>query len=387
MKLLQYGDQHLRDKDIEEIEQCLNFIRDTAKEENVGLIVSCGDMFDSQDIKMGSGSARLAVKHISEMADIAPVAIVIGTPSHDGTAPEILNYARGKHMIFVASTPQQWLASCGCLVSLVPQPTKQYWQSQAGISGTDQEIGKAMSALFAGFGAQAANHPNIPHILCYHGGISGAKLPSGQVRTGMDIEVSTDQFMLANPDLVCCGHIHQPQKVGDNVYYSGPIYSTKVDEQQAGFYIHGLEVSDKTRGSVYIETPHNKTLRIQEDFTQSESDIQELDCVLYSYSREEIEGQIVRVEFKAWQDEAAILDKEKIKQFYLSAGAIDADVRVIRVPRENIRAEAVLRADGLPEKLRSVSDLRNEPISQSILEKARQLETIAPDMLLQEVAV
>jgi DNA repair exonuclease SbcCD nuclease subunit len=396
MKILHTSDWHVRDKDIEECEKCLSFLVDTAKTEGVDLTAIAGDIFDSQDVKLDSKAAKLVVKTVSELADIAPVVIVIGTPSHDGTAPAILQYARGKHDKMVSCFPEQfYLSEDGYLyrtwrtgapapkaiISMIPQPTKQYWQSQAGISGTDLEIGQALSGLFAGFGARAANYPGVPHILVYHGGISGARLPSGQVRTGMDIEVSTDQMMLSNPDLMCCGHIHQNQQIGDRCFYSGPIYSTKIDEQDAGCYIHNTDPNDflNEEAHCYVETPHKRTVRITDKFSVGGGgEPRDIDL-------QALAGAYVRHEITVWQDEAETIDKENIRQHYFALGAIDVDIRIIRLPRENVRAEAVLKADSLVDKLVAMAGLRGETLSPAILEKARMLETMTADEILQGV--
>lgn len=253
MRILHYADQHVREKDIEEAIKCLDFVRDTAIKENVNLIISAGDWFDSRDVKMESPAAKLVLQHICEMADIAPVAIVTGTNSHDGSAPEILRYAKGTHDVFVATRPVQVHLEDGfffdrpagdreseCVVTLIPQPTKQFFQTESGIKQADQEIGAAMSSMLAGFGAQASNY-NAPHVLAYHGSVSGATLSNGQVRTGMDIEISKGQLRLAGADLTLCGHIHFQQDLGDNIFYSGSIYANNYGENHIhGFYIHEI---------------------------------------------------------------------------------------------------------------------------------------------------
>ena len=172
IKLLHAADLHLRDRDLEEAEKCIDFLIETAKEEAVDLVVIAGDIFHSQDIKMDSRAAVLAIKTVSALADIAPVAIILGTSSHDGHAPEILRFAKGNCPIRVASVPEQFILEAGefkteadnegfgfqpeAILTLIPQPTKQFFQTATGIEGSDQEIGQAMSGLFAGFGAQAA---------------------------------------------------------------------------------------------------------------------------------------------------------------------------------------------------------------------------------------
>jgi len=251
VKILHFADAHSRDKDIDEASKCLNFIVETAAKEAVDLVVFAGDFFHSQEIKLDSLSAKLAIKTVSRLADIAPVAIVLGTASHDGHAPEILSFARGKHDVFVASYPQQVYLENGfffdrpaggkepdAVISFCPPPTKQFFQSASDISGVDLEIGAAMSGLFAGFGAQAAEH-KAPHILIYHGCISGATASNGQQMTGRDILISRDQIALAGVSLCLCGHLHLPQELGEGMFYSGSIYSVDFGEDhEHGFYIH-----------------------------------------------------------------------------------------------------------------------------------------------------
>jgi DNA repair exonuclease SbcCD nuclease subunit len=78
MKILHSADWHVRDKDIEEITKCLGFLVETARTEGTDLITIAGDCFDSRDIKLDSQSAKLVIKIISELADICPVAVVLG---------------------------------------------------------------------------------------------------------------------------------------------------------------------------------------------------------------------------------------------------------------------------------------------------------------------
>jgi DNA repair exonuclease SbcCD nuclease subunit len=343
---------------------------------------------------------------VSAFADISPVAIVIGTPSHDGMAPEILRYARGKYDVLVASHPKQVYLEDGFLfdrpagdrepeavVTLIPAPTKQFFQTIAGIKESDQEIGQIMSALFAGFGAQAAVY-KAPHILVGHWNVSGSKLPSGQVRTGMDIESSTDQMMLCNPDLICLGHIHQQQQLGDRTFFSGPIYATKIDEQGPnGFYIHVLatDVDGVALASEFSETPCKKMMRLSDDFSVPDNDHRRgltiTECLIggEALSLRDVGGAYVRHEIKVYQDEAVQIDKPSIEEFYKAAGALDVDIRIIRVPRETVRSESVLKAERLRDKMIAMAEIKGETVPESILAKADLLESMGTEDLIETI--
>lgn len=392
IKLLQAADLHVRDRDIEEIEKCLAKIVDTARDESVDLIVLCGDTFDSQDIKMDSKSARLVVKTVSEMADICPVAIISGTPTHEGKAPEILRFARGKHPIKVASVPDQWRALIGgqeIIITMMPQPTKQFFQTAAGIEASDREIGSAMSALFAGYGAKAAQHPGLTHILIYHGCISGGKASNNQAMTGRDIEINRDQLALSGASLILCGHLHLPQELPGSIFYSGSIYATDIGEDhEHGFYIHLLERGialneDHERVhavSTFIETPCKRLLRYAFDYTDPAA-LPALDA-----NAEDVAGATVRIDAIVWQDEAKKYDFDAMKTNLLRWGAESVEIKISIQPRVNVRAESVLAATTLRAEVEELAKLREETIDPDVLVKADLLELTPGDELLQRIA-
>jgi len=403
MKLLHIADLHLRDRDIDEAEKCLEYLAGYAEqEEDVDLIVIAGDVFDSQDVKMESKAAGLAVKSISDFADIAPVAIVVGTPSHDGMAPIILSHVRGGYDILVADRPSQYALRRGgffptdgsdrcytdadAVISLVPQPTKQYFQTAAGIQDGNQEIGEAMTAIFASFGLSATLYPGAPHILVGHFNARGAALSNGQVLVGMDIEITPDQIEAARADLVCLGHIHKAQQIRSNIFYSGSVYHINWGEMEAkGGYVHDVEAAGSKPQSTFIECPAKKMLRFAFDATADENAEITLDDYLNALAAD-VRQAYARLDITVWQDQAREIDKDKLRRFFLAGGALDLDIRIVRVPRHNVRAEAVLKAERLRDKIRRMAELRGEEVEWSILAKADSLEdSLSPDDLISEL--
>ena len=377
MKTLHCADLHIRERDVEEIDGCLSMIVRTAQEEHVDLAVIAGDIFDSRDIKLDSRSALMAIGFVSALADVCPVAIILGTPSHDGNAPAIMRHARGKNPVKVADRPEQWTVN-ETLLTLIPQPTKQYFQTQSDIKTADQEIGQALTGLFAGFGAQAAGNIG-PHILVYHGGISDAKVSTGQTLTGQDIEVSTDQLNLSGADLNLCGHIHMAQQIGARTFYAGSPYRTNWGEMEPkGFYLHTITKGAGILEPIFIETPCKKVARYAFDYTASTGRLPDADA-------EDVAGAHVRIDATVWQDEAEKFDFPTMKVNLKRWGAVDVDIRIIRIPRENVRAEAVLKTERLRDKIQKMAELREEEVSWSTLTKAECLEDRQPDELLAAV--
>ena len=96
---------------------------------------------------------------------------------------------------------------------------------------------------------------------------------------------------------------------------------------------------------------------------------------------ENVAGSHIRIDAKVWQDEVEKIDFEAMKGELLRWGAESVDIRIIRVPRENVRAASVLQAESLRDKVQRMAELRNEEIGWSVLLKAEVLENKPADEL------
>jgi exonuclease SbcD len=403
MKLLHFSDIHARDNDIDEIEKCLNAIVQAGWNHSPDLIVCAGDVFDSQNVKLDSKAAKLIFNVFTQLADIAPVAVVIGTPSHDGTAAEVLEHVKAQHQVRVSKRPEQFLLvrrnngtsfiddpmlseddGIMAIISMVPTPTKQFFNSASDIKGSDNEIAQAMGGMFAGFGARAAGFPGVPHIMVGHFQVGGAFISETQQLAGLDIEISTEQIGYSAATLCLLGHIHKSQQIGDNIFYSGSIYRKDFGElDPKGFYIHEIDMAGAVT-SRFKETPTRKLIKISKDFT-SRNHIEEANELIEIASNDydDIDGAFIRVELKCYQDEAGKLDKAAITAIF--DGAADVDIRIIRiirVPRENVRSAHILKLVTLRDKILEMARLKSELVPDSVLMKADFLENMMPDMVL-----
>jgi DNA repair exonuclease SbcCD nuclease subunit len=376
-----------------------------AMEGKPDLFVISGDITDSQNLKLDSRSAKTICRQFSEMADIAPVVNIIGTPSHDGKSSEILRYVKGTFPIHVSEKPEQiYLIKGGRLVdssgladvnaaqvkaviTQIPTPTKQYFQAYSGIEVGDKAISDAMTALLGAAGITAERYL-CPHILNGHFQVGGAFISENQQLVGRDIEISSDQLALAEADLVCLGHIHMFQKIRDNIFYAGSIHRKTFGEtEDKGFLVHEIlpvELESFSVKSRFIHTPTRQKITIREDFTKA--DIETADGFICDYifgNSELLEGSFVKVDLKIWQDEAGQINQAELERSFLSAGAARVDINLIRIPRETVRAARVLTMDRLRDKLVEMAALRDESVSDAILEKADLLESTNHDELIQ----
>lgn len=406
LKILHTADWHIRDKDIEEQKKCLNYLIETAQKERPDLIIHAGDVLDQQNVQLDTQAIKLVFQTFSDLAGIAPVAVIIGTPSHEGTATEVLSHIKARYPVHVSARPEQ-LYLCGnrfwtesstsestrlafmeapveAVVSMVPAPTKQFFAHNSDIKTSDTEIAGEMSKMLAGLAAQADAYV-APHVLVGHWNITGSLISETQTLTGVDIELSKDQMALSNASLKLMGHIHKSQRVGKDIFYAGSIAGLTWGElDDKGFYIHQLG-GNKIVESRFIKTPSRKLIKLDADLTEA-SAFEELDIILYSESAENLKDAYVSIDLKVYQDEAQKVDKERIKNFFLSGGAKSVGVYLLRMPRENVRSKNILKLTTLREKVIEWAKLRGETVPDSILEKADLLESENADKIIQEVA-
>jgi DNA repair exonuclease SbcCD nuclease subunit len=250
------------------------------------------------------------------------------------------------------------------------------------MQGADEELAGAMTAIFGGFAASAdsivSNYKieNRPHILVGHWNVAGSKV-HGQDYIGHEITIGYDAMMLAQPDLICMGHIHFAQQIKEKLFYNGSIYQKDFGEMEdKGFWLHEFDGKTLTK-STFEQTPHRKLYRDRFDLCAGES---------IEPSTDGCDSCHVRCEIKVFQDEVDKIDKQIIELIYYDAGAVDVDVRLIRVPRQTVRSELVLNATTLPMKLRAMAILRDETVSATVLLKAEMLENCSPEQISKMVS-
>ncbi|MFH1984809.1 MAG: hypothetical protein ABIL58_23455 [Pseudomonadota bacterium] len=410
MKILQYGDVHCCNENLDEVKRCTTHMLDVAHDELPDLIIDGGDIFESRHTRADSPAFKYAEWLVGELADIAPVARVIGTWSHDGRISEVFDNIGSKFDIRTAvdGPMQVFLTPNGSLrtaeglrasssglaspiypaavVSLVPAFTKEHIIAHlsGGIAETDQTIAEAMSAIFAGLGATAASYPHAPHILVGHWNTKGSLISPTQMIPGTDIELSRDQMMMADPDLVCLGHIHKAQVFGTlPIFYSGSTQINTWGELDAkGFWMH--EVAEYGWTHKFIQTPTRRRIMVVKDFTSSGLDdpAAALAEKLPAADDDILTGSMVQARVKYYRDDAVKLGDETIRSAFPGA---EVDIARHPVDRENTRSTKLTEVDRLRDKIQARAELTGEPIPDGALAAADLLEDHDAETVIEAV--
>lgn len=388
LKVFHCGDFHPKEKDIEEARKVLSFQVSQAAMHQPDLIAIAGDLTDRNDIKFDSQVARLILDTVSQFSMVAPVAIVTGTKIHDGNIPELLDRVKQDHPVYVANYPDKIVLTedggfsklgdkrAKAIISFVPAPTKQFFNSTSDIQTSDFELGQAMSAIFAEIGAAAGDY-DLPHVMLGHWTVRGAHLSETQQMIGRDIEITVEQLLSARVTVGCLGHIHMAQQIGNHpFFYCGSAYRKDHGEkEEKGFYIHTISGTELIE-SAFIRSPARKLVRIKADFTKEEPKPLP--------TPEDVDGAAVRIDITVWQDEREQINKQGLEETFLSAGADTVSVHITIVPRQNVRAASVLQVERLRDKVKARAEMTGDEVSESILAKCDLIEDEPREVVLKQ---
>ena len=296
------------------------------------LIIHAGDLFHAAKTWSERGISEVddAIQRITELADIAPVVIVRGTPNHDGDAHyQILkthfDSAVLSGNVTIITEPGRYGIVCNnrSAINLCALPgfDKGYWRSKNPGLDREQEtqaFSDALEKMIVGMKAQC--EPDYPSVLVGHYTVEGANTESGQTMMFSQFEpiITHRTLTTAGYDLCCFGHIHKPQALGANAFYSGSINRLNFNDEsdRRGFYVHTLD-GNKLVSSEFIEleSPRKfKTVRLD-------------DAAIHDFNltgmlpQQDVEDAVVRVVYDCTDENQKAMSRAQMEKALMDMGA------------------------------------------------------------------
>lgn len=288
MKILHTADIHLGELNgpiingenarMQDTVRCMDFIVGKALEEDVGLIVISGDLFNKSKLWADQmlTEIKIASKWLRKLSFIAPTVLMFGTANHDSIqafknikAMEIKDLTVVIEPDFFEIFTKSGLVQIAC----VPGLDKGFYREQfPGMDFEDENkaISEALGNVILGISSEATK--DVPLILMSHYTVMGSTTGNGEALfMNSDIVIPTEALQASNYDLVCLGHIHKAQSIpncGRPVYYCGPPNAISFNEegQDKGFYIHEMSEDlpfDRYRNSKFVKTPSREFLTLK----------------------------------------------------------------------------------------------------------------------------
>lgn len=386
MKILHTADWHLGAyvgpqcddpmKRMENTMACLDKLVETARTEQPDIILVAGDILHQARVwaERSMIEVQVAAQYINELAGVAPVFVLAGTPNHDGTEQlktiDLMTEVNVR-FIFEPVLLRANTASGPVLVAGLPGFDKGHFRAQfPGLSAEEENkvFTEQLAGIVAGLSAQV--DPSMPSVLMAHHTVVGCELDNGQhVFQANEVVLPAAALDSSNFDLVCLGHIHKAQRVeacNKPVYYAGSIDAFTFNDEgnDKGFWMYKMDDS-RFITSGFTETPAREFVTIKWDNADIDTVIRSDES--WKYTR--FDNQVVRVLYTCDSETEKALNKKKLEQDLYAAGAY----YVSEIRPEKVTAS--VNREGMTEKL-TVS----ECLERYLKEKGKTEEEISAIM-------
>lgn len=380
MRIAHIADLHCCKEHQREALTSLDFLEKKLKENPVDLIAIAGDTWDASMLNTEASGFNDFITSIQKLADVAPVAMIYGTPSHDTDGSlEVFRKIKAKNTITILEAAKPYFLENGevvenstapeALIFGIPEPRKKYLlaNTAAGKDETEGAIRDAMQKVCFLLASIRREYPNIPCVMLYHGDIAGSSLQNDRtIERGTGIAISIDELSSIGADYYALGHIHKPQQVGPlPAYYAGSIYPKDFGEtHKAGFNL--VEISDGKTDVKRIEFPHPQNMKI-------ESNSESFDAM---GAEGDFSGKRVWLEITCTKEERVLLDEDRILAELKAHGAVEGSrVTISEIPTETVRAAEITEASGVSDKFKVWAENTGIEVKESVLQKIAELDT------------
>ncbi|MBQ7667893.1 MAG: exonuclease subunit SbcD [Clostridia bacterium] len=309
---------------LEDTLNCINFMIKEASTIKPDLAIIAGDIFHQAKVWADRGlfETNRAIQLIDRLSSICDVVVLRGTPNHDGE--EQFNMIKSHFIynnnvkVFLKPDMEKFTLRTGEEVQIVAMPGFIKGDNRTKLNGESaEEEAVVFTEEVNNKILELSNEcdKNIPKILVAHFAVADAKYSGSEnmLFSGTDPIITKETLKKAKFDLVTLGHIHTPQMVMDDVYYSGAINTITFNDEneKRGFWIH--DIKNKTHD--FIKTPYREL----ETISLTSSDVQEL--IEGSFEFSDVNDKMVRIEYECDDEISNLLNKSTIEKKLYDLGS------------------------------------------------------------------
>ena len=392
MKLVHTADWHWSEHQLDKCLASATFILKQLGSIKPDLHVIAGDYWDRRQVLCSTSAIAPALAAMRAMADISPVAIVLGNSVHD--APGSLEIFRGldsRFPIVVAERPATVLlvrdekgdtvfrecpeddSRAGALgealaiVHLLPYPNKSFWLSGKEASSIDEatfSVEGAIQSVFARFAALQRGFRG-PKVMVAHCLVTGAETSSGQILPGQEIAIATSVLALTGADYYGLGHIHRSQEITPRMWYAGSTYHVNFGETETKSF-NVIEFGKERIEVKVIDIPPRRMALHEARLDATAGAITDENQTQDWFDAD------LRVRIYLLQEQASVITDDDIRKRY--PGAYSYKIERLVIPEERVRTEMITTVRTLREKIVEWARTIEKQLSPAVLLLADEVE-------------
>lgn len=334
MKFIHIADIHASRERLWQTLHILETLIERCKKGDIDFILFAGDFWDSTiTATKGSGFSDI-ISAIRELEKhVYRIYFIYGTPSHEPL---------GSLSAFASDTIQvtSRMSYCACdkfEIIAIPEPRRSDYVGQS-IKETDDSINKSVKEFIK---AESKRHifsdKKVPRIVVYHGEVKGAVYQNG-ASASSPTAIPKELLQELDADYYAFGHIHMPQEVFKNAWYSGSACPKNFGEVHDGCY-HLVTLGEKTD----VERV-SFGLPVYETFSVSLKDLDKINA--------DFTNKNIRLQFECTKEERKSLSVRKLQnEIKERTDAVSVKLEPAVVEPEKARTSLVSKRKSAVEKM------------------------------------
>lgn len=283
MRFIHISDIHASRERLPQTLHILNTLTERCKKGDIDFILFAGDFWDSTiTATKGSGFSDI-IAAIRELERHTKLLFIYGTPSHEPNGS--LDAFRSDNTMIVNAMTSGALLSSNTEFICIPEPRRSDYVAES-VEATNNLINTWIQRFITHRPEKSLYH----RIVVYHGEVKGAVYQNG-VSASSPTAIPKELLQSLNADYYALGHIHKPQEVFKNAWYSGSACPKDFGETHDGCYnlveiengetkVEQVSFGLPTYTTISLDSPHfpftketpykNQNLRVQFFCTKEE---------------------------------------------------------------------------------------------------------------------
>lgn len=380
------------------LESSLKELLEYVNHNKIDFIIISGDVWDKQQTFNGKSGVNLIMEYLPLLSEkVRYLFIVKGNNHHDNEGSiSLLHQLRPN--IYAHEQPttlaieedfENSLAgrvidvlreeinyNPKYLISLIPYPTKagliDKLPNNTSIDVTNLDVADIISELFRAIGFVREQY-TAPHILAFHGTITGSKLSNGQPAIGQELKFTAEQLELANANYYALGHIHLRQEIIPNMLYSGSLYNCNWGETEPkSFELVTIDDNGVTNHEPIFLINAKPMVKLDGGIINGQ--------IFYSNIESEVQEAMttpsqVRINLNIGEDERKTLNIEQIKKEVVKMFGEDITLNINTIPKvRESRSEEIISANNMQEEVEAFAKSIGYEITEEHLKELFAIE-------------
>lgn len=237
MRFIHIADIHASKERLPQTLHILNTLTERCKEGDIDFILFAGDFWDSTiTATKGSGFSDI-ISAIRRLEKCTYLFFIYGTPTHE-PGGSLDAFSSGKTVVINGMFHIPYVENAICYTRhilgfdliFIPEPRRSEY-----IGSSSEEINNKINESIRTTLERYKARCSKPLIVVYHGEVKGAVYQNG-VSASSPTAIPKELLQSLNADYYALGHIHKPQEVFKNAWYSGSACPKDFGETHDGCY-------------------------------------------------------------------------------------------------------------------------------------------------------